>query len=187
VADINDRLERISRRDELARRARERAVPPAIAGVGTDFMEVVEAVAAVVRRHSGMSVMIAPGDGRRRSAVIRVTERHGEVEVAPVSVAGPADEFGEPDLERSPEFIPGPPQGSPQELSYPDLAPSGFTHPSLLRPDLRRMPPAPGHPGASPPRGPEPAGTWRPPPTEPQPQQPGPYESSPADGWGWER
>lgn len=92
MADINDRLERLSRRDELARRARQRTLPASISGVGEDFLEVVEAVAQVVRRHPGMSVMLAPGDGRRGSTVIRVTERRGEAEVAPVTVTGSAED-----------------------------------------------------------------------------------------------
>jgi hypothetical protein len=168
VADITDRLERLSRRDELTRRARERAVPRAIAGVGPDFMEVVEAVAGVVRRHPGMSVMIAPGDGRRRNTVVRVTERNGEAEVAPVMLGAPDDGYGDPGY--------GPPAGPPDQ-SYPDLVPPEFTHPGLVRPDFSVLQPDPAYPGAAPPpRGPEP---WRAePPTQPQQQ----YESS----WSWE-
>jgi hypothetical protein len=91
MADINSRLERLSRRDELINRARQRSAPDWVTSVGADVMEVVEAVAAVVRRHPGMSVMLAPADGRPGSAVIRVSERNGEVEVAPVNVpVGPA-------------------------------------------------------------------------------------------------
>jgi hypothetical protein len=171
VADINDRLERLSRRDELTRRARERAVPRAIAGVGPDFMEVVEAVVGVVRRHPGMSVMIAPGDGRRRNTVVRVTERNGEAEVAPVMLGTPDDGYGDPGYGQ-----PGPP-----DQSYPDLVPPEFTHPGLVRPDFSVLQPDPGYPGGQlppPPRGPEP---WRPPPTE-IPTQPQPFESS----WSWE-
>jgi hypothetical protein len=85
VADINHRLERLSRRDELTRRARQRAVPDWVTAVGEDVMEVVEVVAAVVRRHPGMSIMLAPADGRPGSAVIRVSERNGDAEVAPVN------------------------------------------------------------------------------------------------------
>jgi hypothetical protein len=87
VADINSRLERLSRRDELTRRARQRTAPDWVTSVGDDVMEVVEAAAAVIRRHPGMSVMLAPADGRPGSAVIRISERNGEVEVAPVNVA----------------------------------------------------------------------------------------------------
>jgi hypothetical protein len=83
MADINDRLERLVRRDELARRLlHHRIVPPEVAGVGGDFLDVVEAVADVVGRHPGMSIMLAPGDGRPGSAVVRVTETHGDAEVA---------------------------------------------------------------------------------------------------------
>jgi hypothetical protein len=175
MADINDRLERLSRRDELARRARERAVPPAaIAGVGAEFVEVIESVAQVVRRHPGMSVMIAPGDGRRRSAVIRVTERDGEAEIAPVTMNAPGEgHFGAPGPEHQPPYGP-PEQAAPPDLSYPGL-----------RPDLSMLPPEQGYPGQPPPvPGPP---TWRPPPPEPVPQQPAPYEAAPADTWVWER
>ena len=176
MADINDRLERLSRRDELARRARERAVPPAaIAGVGTDFIEVVEAVAQVVRRHPGMSVMIAPADGRRRSAVIRVTERHGEAEIAPVTMGVSGDShFGSPGSDHQPAS-PGAEPVPPPELTYPDL----------VRPDLSRLPPERGNPEQPPPVPAPP--TWRPPPPEPARQQPAPYEAAPADTWVWER
>src|SRR5436190_1605394 len=86
MADINDRLQRLSRRDELTRRVlQHRAVPAEVADVGSDFLDVVEAVAAIVRRHPGMSVMLAPGDGRRGSAVVRITEQHGEAEVSVVA------------------------------------------------------------------------------------------------------
>ncbi len=82
MADIHDRLERLQRRDELTRRVlQQRAVPEPVAGVGSDFVEVVEAVVQVVRRHPGMSVMVAPGDGRQGSLVVRVTEQDGEVDV----------------------------------------------------------------------------------------------------------
>ena len=85
MADINDRLERLQRRDELTRRVlAQRTVPEPVAEVGEDFVEIVEAVAQVVRRHAGMSIMIAPGDGRQGSAVIRITEQDGEVDVSVV-------------------------------------------------------------------------------------------------------
>jgi hypothetical protein len=85
MADINDRLERLNRRDELTRRMlQQRVVPEPVSGVGDDFVEIVEAVVQVVRRHPGMSIMIAPGDGRRGSAVVRVTEQDGEVDVTVV-------------------------------------------------------------------------------------------------------
>jgi hypothetical protein len=186
VADINDRLERLSRRDELARRARERAVPPSVAGVGADFLEIVEAVAAVVRRHPGMSVMLAPADGRRRSAVIRVTEKHGEAEVAPVTMANLGDaNLGPPALSH-PNFgsahdpDPGPPDHP--DRSRPDLSRPDFSRPD--RPDL--VPSDPGYRGQELPHRPDQPGPWRPP-VEPARPQPGPYENAPAEGWGWER
>jgi hypothetical protein len=198
VADINDRLERLSRRDELARRARERAVPPSVAGVGGDFMEAVEAVAAVVRRHPGMSVMLAPGDGRQRSSVIRVTERRGEAVVAPVIMADP--EFEPPER---PDF--GPP-GYPEPARGPDFdAPTDLSHPGRSRPaavsvgpvqsgavpldtiPIDAIPIDSGYGGPASSRGPEQPPPWRPPAPEPVRPQPAPYESAPAEGWSWER
>ena len=83
MADITDRLERMNKRDELTRRVlAQRAVPDSVADLGADFAEVVEAVAGVVRRLPGASVMVAPGDGRNGSAVIRVTEAAGDVEIS---------------------------------------------------------------------------------------------------------
>ena len=90
MADINDRLERLHKRDELARRVlAQRALPDSVAELGDDFVEVVEAVIGVVRRQPGVSVMVAPGDGRRGSAVVRVSETAGDVEVTVLSPAGP--------------------------------------------------------------------------------------------------
>ena len=90
MADINDRLERMNRRDELTRRMlSQRSVPEPIAVVGDDFVEIVEAVVQVVRRHPGMSIMIAPGDGRRGSAVVRIAEQSGDVDVSVVRQSGP--------------------------------------------------------------------------------------------------
>jgi hypothetical protein len=85
MADINDRLERLHKREEMSRRVlQQRAVPEPVAGVGGDFVEVVEAVVQVVRRHPGMAVMVAPGDGRQGGAVVRVSEQDGEVDVVVV-------------------------------------------------------------------------------------------------------
>jgi hypothetical protein len=89
MADINDRLERLHKREEMSRRVlQQRAVPEPVAGVGGDFVEVVEAVVQVVRRHPGMAVMVAPGDGRQGGAVVRVSEQDGDVDVAVVRAAG---------------------------------------------------------------------------------------------------
>jgi hypothetical protein len=83
MADITDRLERMNKRDELTRRVlAQRAMPDSVADLGADFVEVVEAVAGVVRRLPGASVMVAPGDGRNGSAVVRVTEASGDVEIS---------------------------------------------------------------------------------------------------------
>lgn len=215
MADINDRLERLSRRDELARRARERSVPPAVAGVGGDFMEAIEAVAAVVRRHPGMSVMLAPGDGRRRSSVIRVTERRGEAEVAPVTMASMGEpEFGPPG-HLEPEY--GPDPGGLVDPSRPDLRRSEPVQPDFGRPDhsypnLSRPPVGPPGPSgllapAGAPPGVLPLDTVpidtvpldsaygmpgrgpEPPPWRPPPEpaRQQPYENTPAEGWSWER
>jgi hypothetical protein len=91
VADINDRLDRLHRREEFRRRAGEPAGEPAPAPVDGPHggaEEALEAVARVVRRHPGLSVMVAVGDGRTGRPVIRVTERGGSVET--VVVAGPS-------------------------------------------------------------------------------------------------
>jgi hypothetical protein len=95
MADINDRLDRLNRREELARRVLRRPIAEPPAGLDEDFREVVDAVARTVRRFPGLSVMVAPADGRSGRTVIRVTERDGFVETAvvtpPRSVpAGPA-------------------------------------------------------------------------------------------------
>lgn len=82
MADINDRLERLNKLDELSRRVRaQRALPDPVAELGDDFVEVIEAVVQVVRRQPGAAVMVAPGDGRHGSAVVRITEVAGDVEI----------------------------------------------------------------------------------------------------------
>lgn len=83
MADISDRLERMNKRDELTRRVlAQRAMPDPVAELGADFVEVVEAVVGVVHRQPGASVMVAPGDGRNGSAVVRITEAAGDVEIS---------------------------------------------------------------------------------------------------------
>ena len=86
MADINDRLERLQKRDELTRRVlQQRALPDEVSELGEDFVEVIEAVVHVIRRQPGAAVMIAPGDGRRGSAVVRIGERDSDVEITVVS------------------------------------------------------------------------------------------------------
>jgi hypothetical protein len=87
VADINDRLERLNRREEFARRGQHGGShPPAPdLDLDDDFAEVLVAVARVVQRRPGMSVMLAAADGRPGRTVIRVTERDGAVETAVVT------------------------------------------------------------------------------------------------------
>jgi hypothetical protein len=94
VADIHDRLERLSRREEAARRAQYGQLQPVAAGsMDDDFAEVLTAVARVVQRHPGLSIMVAAADGRPGRSVIRVTEREGGVETAVVPPPGrPAGE-----------------------------------------------------------------------------------------------
>jgi hypothetical protein len=96
VADINERLDRLQRREEFDRFGRplrpapaELPVGPVVAwpaGVDDRLGEVLDAVAAVVRRHAGLSVMVALADGRPGRPVIRVTERDGGVETGVVMV-----------------------------------------------------------------------------------------------------
>jgi len=89
MADINDRLERLQKRDALTRRVRQqRSLPDPVVELGGDFVEVVEAVAQVIRRQPGAAVMVAPGDGRQGSAVIRISELAGEVDIT-ILGAGP--------------------------------------------------------------------------------------------------
>ena len=86
MADINDRLERMQKRDELTRRVlAQRALPESVGELGEDFAEVVEAVVQVVRRQPGAAIMVAPGDGRQGSAVVRISETAGEVEITVVN------------------------------------------------------------------------------------------------------
>jgi hypothetical protein len=87
MADITDRLERMNKRDELTRRVlAQRALPDPVAELGDDFVEVVEAVVGVVRRQPGSSVMVAPGDGRSGSAVVRISEAAGDVEISVLAI-----------------------------------------------------------------------------------------------------
>jgi len=99
VADINDRLDRLQRREEFDRLSADpdwtpRPLEPGAvavsrpAGVDDRFGEVLDAVGAVVARHPGLSVMVAVADGRAGRPVVRVTERDGSVETG-VVVAGP--------------------------------------------------------------------------------------------------
>jgi hypothetical protein len=140
VADINDRLEKLTRRDELTRRVlqQHRVVPPEVSGVGADFMDVVDAVANVVRRHPGMSIMIAPGDGRRGSAVIRVTELHGDAEVAVVATAPGGKDASAPDGQDGSVPPPAEPVDKPAATARPESRP-------VWQPP-RRWRPEPGEP-----------------------------------------
>jgi hypothetical protein len=98
VADINDRLERLNRREEFARRGQRGVLSSAPdVELDADFAEVLAAVSRVVQRHPGLSVMVAPADGRPGRTVIRVTEHAGGVETAVVAPP-PAPRNGNPGL-----------------------------------------------------------------------------------------
>lgn len=93
MADINDRLDRLQRREDFDRSGMPlRPAPgteygqPVVRPVGVDdrLGEVLDAVAAVVSKHPGLSVMIAVADGRAGRPVVRVTERDGGVETGVV-------------------------------------------------------------------------------------------------------
>lgn len=91
MADINDRLERLNRREEFARRGQHGGshLPASDLDLDDDFAEVLVAVARVVQRRPGLSVMLAAADGRPGRTVIRVTERDGMVETAVVTPPNP--------------------------------------------------------------------------------------------------
>ncbi len=167
MADINDRLQRLSRRDELTRRVlQHRAVPAEVAGVGSDFLDVVEAVVSIVRRHPGMSVMLAPGDGRRGSAVVRISELHGDAEVAVVATpSGGGDEGPPPRDELGPVESAG--RGG------------GATAPSALPAGSGRA----ERPSGSPPGSAAPV--WRPPSAWPPGATQPDYDDGRQDGWRW--
>jgi hypothetical protein len=194
MADINDRLERLSRRDELTRRVlQHRAVPPEVAGVGGDFLDVVEAVVNVVRRHPGMSIMLAPGDGRPGSAVVRVTEQHGDAEVALVTTpaeggrpVGPDrrdDSPSEPAAPRARPAAPAPtrvPAGSvPAGSGQAGPGPAGSGQAGSGGPDESEGPDGSGRPEQPSTPAWRPPGPWRPRPTGPK------YGGGQPEGWRW--
>ena len=96
MADINERLDRLQRREEFDRFGRPlrdaptpMRVAPLVArpaGVDDRLGEVLDAVASVVCRHPGMSVMVALADGQAGRPVIRVSERDGSVDTGVVVV-----------------------------------------------------------------------------------------------------
>jgi hypothetical protein len=143
VADINDRLERLSRREEFARRTHRGGLLPAAPDIDLDddFAEVLAAVARVVQRHPGLSVMVAPADGRPGRTVIRVTERDGAVETAVVAApprAAPAVPPS-PRQEWTAEPISGG-RHSDERLRVPAEAPA--TAPDEPRPGYQERPPS---------------------------------------------
>ena len=129
MADINDRLERLNRREEFARRAHPRPVVNApTGGRGDDFAEVLDAVARAVLRHPGLSVLVTTGDsGQRGRTVVRVTERDGSVETAVVAPrAAPAAEPRNSGRHAEPTHsVAAPPSAGP---------PAGPTSPTAARP-----------------------------------------------------
>lgn len=85
MAEVYDRLGRLDRREQLARRAAQPAMPrigeePAAVD-DEGFAEVLEAVGRVVLRWPGVSVMVAQ-DGATGQPVFRVSERDGTVDAA---------------------------------------------------------------------------------------------------------
>jgi hypothetical protein len=115
VTDIADRLAKLSKWDELARRAQlERdaaARGDALVAADAPFRDVVEAVGRVVRRHPGMSVVLTPDGG---SGSLRVAEQDGDLVVLPVE-ASPLEHDSSPATREAlpsvqPEVaVPGPP------------------------------------------------------------------------------
>ena len=88
MADINDRLDRLQRREQFDRLSADpgwsprspvtglgpgAVAVPRPAGVDDRFGEVLDAVAAVVAQHPGLSVMVAVADGRPGRPVVRCT------------------------------------------------------------------------------------------------------------------
>jgi hypothetical protein len=152
VADINERLDRLQRREDFDRFGRPLRHAPADtpvgpplarpAGVDDRLGEVLDAVASVVRRHPGLSVMVALADGRAGRPVIRVTERDGDVETGvvvvgsgPPRVVEPGSPLAEP---RQPAAF-GPYDG----LSSPAAAPARESVPGsdpVFEPALRDSP-----------------------------------------------
>jgi len=105
-----------------------RPVLPRPAGVDDRLGEVLDAVAEVVRRHPGLSVMVALADGRPGRLVLRVSERGGEVETGVVIAgAGPARSAlpPEPTTAPGPEGRPGawPGAESPRPASPSEAQP----------------------------------------------------------------
>lgn len=152
VADINERLDRLQRRQDFDRFGRplrhapvDAPVGPPLArpaGVDDRLGEVLDAVASVVRRHPGLSVMVALADGRAGRPVIRVTERDGGVETGVVVVgSGPPRvvEPGSPPAEPRQPAAFGPYDG----LSSPAAAPTRESVPGsdpVFEPGLRDSP-----------------------------------------------
>lgn len=139
MADISDRLDRLQRREDFDRSgmplrpaAGTEHGPAVVRPVGVDdrLGEVLDAVAAVVSKHPGLSVMIAVADGRAGRPVVRVTERDGGVEtgvVVPGAVApAPAVQAAavpsterprEPAADRPPGLAPEPAADRLRELA----------------------------------------------------------------------
>jgi hypothetical protein len=148
VADINERLDRLQRRQEFDRLGRplrpapaETPVGPPVArpaGVDDRLGEVLDAVASVVRRHPGLSVMVALADGRAGRPVIRVTERDGGVETGVVVVSS-GSRVVEPTAQPA-EAREAPDYGPYDGLSTPAAAPARESVPGsdpVFEPALR--------------------------------------------------
>jgi hypothetical protein len=146
VADINDRLDRLQRREEFDRFGRpirpappETPVGPVVArpaGVDDRLGEVLDAVAGVVRKHPGLSVMVALADGRAGRPVIRVTEREGGVETGVVVVGQSAVEPARTDPEATSVVLRPPPDLREQPTAAPAREPVPGSDP-VFEPALR--------------------------------------------------
>jgi hypothetical protein len=159
VADIHDRLERLSRREEAARRAHYGQLQPVAGAMDDDFAEVLNAVARVVQRHPGLSIMVAAADGRPGRSVIRVSERDGGVETA---VVPPPAHAAAPGSEPPPAYEPAEPAGAPTTLDAVVAEPAPAVV-SRQPADWRMAPYAPppaAPPAAAPPAAAAQAGDW---------------------------
>ena len=160
MADINDRLDRLQRREEFDRRSADpdwtpRPAPPAgpvspvvtrPAGVDDRLGEVLDAVAAVVGRHPGLSVMVAVADGRAGRPVVRVTERDGAVVTGVIVVGSATAPAASPAPGGMPGAVAAP--GVPDPAALPGPAPSEAATVPDLTTVQDQAPPAAAVPGA---------------------------------------
>jgi hypothetical protein len=140
MTDIADRLARLSKRDELAKRAQlERGAAGSRDGAAVarhaPFRDVVEAAGRAVRRYPGMSIVLTLEDG---GIAVRVAEKDGEFAVEPL----PEAESGSPSPAQSPAEVSTGEGSVPGALAAEDATASrsGANLPSDLADLLRRNP-----------------------------------------------